>query len=84
MRQSGQIKLPENWRARIESAIRNEQLEIIIDMLILTAAGKVGFTEGLGASATAEIVHVDIDGANKEKTSLDMETRATRLFLSCA
>jgi hypothetical protein len=35
-------------------------------MLILTAAGEVGFSEGLGTSTTAEIVLVDVDGAIKE------------------
>jgi hypothetical protein len=60
-------------------AIRNKQLEIILDMLILTAAGEVEFSEGLGTSAIVETVHIDVDGANKEP-SLDMGTRATRPF----
>jgi hypothetical protein len=35
-------------------------------MLILTAAGEVGFSEGLGTRMIAEIVLVDVDGAIKE------------------
>jgi hypothetical protein len=48
-------------------------------MLILTAAGEVGFSEGLGTSAIVEIVHVDVDGANKEP-SLDMGIRVIGPF----